>query len=31
VEHGPVEFDARVFMTLNGDGEATEETQVGDF
>jgi len=31
IEHGPVEFDARLFVTLNEDGDAIEETQLGDF
>ena len=30
-EAGPVEFDDRLFVTLDKDGEEIEATQVGDF
>ena len=30
-EEGPVEFDARQFVTLDGEGFEIDGTQVGDF
>lgn len=30
-EEGPVEFDARQFITLNAEGDEIDGTQVGDF
>jgi hypothetical protein len=30
-EQGPVEFDDRLFVTLDKDGDPIDETQVGDF
>ena len=29
--HGTAEFDARLYVTLDADGDEIERTQVGDF
>jgi hypothetical protein len=30
-EEGPIEFDARQFVTLDGEGQEMDGTQCGDF